>query len=312
MVEAALDLSRSKVVVLSNSGAGRRNRNPQHDVLRATLGPLVGRLEIWPIRHGRDIEAAARRALAENADLVAALGGDGTQSAVASALSGSKVPMAVLPGGTFNYFARALGTGETLEAALDSLIGGRVQSVDLAEVNGRVFLNNASFGLYPAILERREAIYKRWGRSRLAAYVSVLLGLRDLGDPMHLRVTVGGESRDYHTPLAFVSCSAYQLESLGLDGVEAVRNGHFALFLARKQTRAGLVGAAFRLALGQSREGQDFDLVEAEEIHIDRRRYAHPIALDGEKFRMSGPYALKMRPGALRVIAPAPGETAPQ
>lgn len=307
----AFDLSGARVVVIANAGSGRKDAPAQLDLVRSTLEPKVGALQIREIRHGREIEPAARRAVSEGADLVVALGGDGTQSAVAGALADTGVAMGVLPGGTFNYFARALGVGETLDEALQTILRGQTRRRDLAELNGRIFLNNASFGLYPAILERREAIYKRWGRSRLAAYVSVVLGLRDLGDPLHLQITINGETREYHTPLAFIACSSYQLESLGLAGVEAVRNGHFALFVAGNHGRMGLIGAAFRLALGQSRKGEDFELVEAEEITIDKRRYNLPIAFDGEKVRMPGPYHLKMRPDALVLLAP-PAAEAPE
>lgn len=304
MTEPALELSRCKVVVLGNAGSGRRNAQAARDEVEAALRPATAALEYWSFQNGRGIEAAAHRAVKEGAGLVVAFGGDGTQSAVAAALAGGSVPMGVLPGGTFNYFARDLGIGESLPEALATLLRAERRAVDLGVLNGRAFLNNVSFGIYPAILERREAIYRRWGRSRMAAYLSVLLALRDLGDPLHLTVIAGGVAREIHTPLAFVGCNAHQLESLGLSGTETVRDKHFTLFLARSHSRPGLAAAAFRLALGRSRVGEDFDLVEADEIWIEKRRHGHAIAIDGEKLRLSGPYHLRVERDALCVIAP--------
>lgn len=299
-----LDPSQTKVALILNEKAGRKDARDQVAGIRERLQPAVRELRIIPVGRGADFAAAARDAVAQGAGLVAALGGDGTQAAVAGALAGAPAAMAVLPGGTFNYFAREIGV-ERLDLALDALLGGRLRRRDLGRVNDHIFINNASFGLYPEILRRREAIYSRWGRSRIAAYWSVLVAMRDLREPMHLTVTVGGERRDFHTPLAFVARSAYQLESLGLDGAKAVREGHFALFLATGKSRMALISAAMRLALGASARGTDFELVISDELLIESRIRRKLVALDGEKEKMTAPFRLEVLRDALRVIVPA-------
>lgn len=297
-----LDLASAKVTLIVNAQSGKKDADTRVEEIRTRLEPAVGELVLRPVRGG-DILRAAKTAVAEGSDVVAALGGDGTQSAVAGALAGTDAVMAPLPGGTFNYFARELGM-ETLDDALDSLLAGRAEARDVGTVNDRVFLNNLSFGLYPHILQRREAIYDRWGRSRLLAYWSVLLSLLDLRDPMHLSLTVNGHQRDIYTPLAFIARSAYQLESFGMDGAEAVRDGHLALFVAKEKSRSALMAASLRLALGKVARGEDFDLVISDEMLIETRRRRKLLALDGEKARMSAPFRLNMHPGALKVIAP--------
>lgn len=299
-----LDLSQSRVTIIMNAHSGKKDAEDRVAALRQRLGPAVKSLALRPVRSGSDIGRAAKAAVLEGSDVVAALGGDGTQSAVAGALAGTGAVMAVLPGGTFNYFARELGV-ETMDAAVEALLRGKVATRDLGSVNGRVFINNASFGLYPRILESREDIYRRWGRSRIAAYWSVLVGLRNLRRPMHLSVTVGDETRDFHTPLAFVARSAYQLESLGLEGAEAVRDGHFALFLAKGTSRLALIGASLRLAFGKMARGSDFDLVVSDSLLIETARPRRSVALDGEQERMTAPFRLQVLSGALRVIVPA-------
>lgn len=300
-----LDLSAARLSVVLNAASGRKDALAKERIIRERLEPAVQSFTVHAARKGNAILGAAREAVRDGADIIVALGGDGTQSAVAGVLAGSGKVMAVLPGGTFNYFARGLGVGETLEAALDTILSGQVATVDLGEVNGRLFLNNASFGIYPEILERREAVYKRWGRSRIAAYWSVLLALRDLRDPMHLALTVGDETRHIHTPLAFAARSPYQLEALGLDGAEAVRAGHFALFLAKGQRPVELMLAAIRLAFGNISRGQDFELVIADDLIIDTRHPTRLVAFDGEKARLTGPFHLQMHRDALSVIVPA-------
>lgn len=298
-----LDLSQCRVTLILNAQSGKKDAKDHVAELRERIEPAVKELVLRPLQKGADIAKTARAAVNEGSDVIAAMGGDGTQSAVAGALAGSDAVMAVLPGGTFNYFARELGV-ETMEAATDALLGGKVAARHLGTVNDRVFINNASFGLYPRILMSREEIYSRWGRSRIAAYWSVLVALRNLRRPMHLSVTVDGATRDFHTPMAFVARSAYQLESLGLEGAEAVRDGHFALFLAKATSRLALVGASLRLAFGKMARGADFDLVVSDSLLIETELSRRIVAIDGEQARMVAPFRLDVLPDALKVIVP--------
>lgn len=300
------DLSARKLALILNGAAGRRDAKARGDSLVDRLRPHVAELTVYTVQKGGGVSATVARAVADGAEIIAALGGDGTQSAVARAVAGTDVVMGVLPGGTFNYFARELGVGDTVEAAVDTLLGGHLRRLDLGAVNGRVFLNNASFGLYPQILTRREEIYSRWGRTRIAAYWSVFLALRDMRDPMHLSLTVGGVQRDYHTPLAFAARSAFQLDSMGLDGAQAIRDGHFVLYMAKGKKPLDLMMTALRLGLGRMARGQDFELVVADDILIETHRRHRRLAFDGEQARMTGPFQLSMQRAGLTVIVPAP------
>ncbi|MCB5408719.1 diacylglycerol/lipid kinase family protein [Pseudogemmobacter faecipullorum] len=298
------DLAGSHFTLLANTASGNKDTSQDIAMIRARIEPQVARFSLVEIHKGDPVQARARAAVETGADIIGVLGGDGTQTAAAGVLAGTEAAMAVLPGGTFNYFSRGLGGGETLEEALHRLEHGRIEARDLAEVNGHVFLNNASFGLYPAILERREKIYHRWGRSRLLAYWSVILSLAELRDPMRLSLSARGKKRDIVTPLIFAARSHYQLESFGLDGAEAIRNGQFVLLIARGQRRRELVVAALRLAFGQAARGRDFEVIIADDILIESRRNHRLVALDGEKQRIEGPWHLQIREDALKVIVP--------
>lgn len=300
-----LQLSNLHLSLIANDAAGNTDTEADIAAIRARLEKRVRHFTLRLINRKSDVAAIARAAVEDGAEVVAVLGGDGTLSSVAGALAGGETVMAALPGGTFNYFARELGVGNELEPALDALEAGHVTSIDLGEVNGRVFLNNASFGVYPAILQQREAIYRRWGRSRLMAYWSVITTLANMRHTMHLRIISGAEVRTYETPLAFVARSSYQLESFGLEGADAVRSGHFALFIARGTRRGDLAAAALRLALGKAVKGADFELVVADDIRIESDSPRRLLAFDGEKAWMAGPWHLKLRRNDLRVIVPA-------
>lgn len=250
-----LDLTRARVTLIFNARSGKKDADARVEEIRARLAPAVGTLILRQVK-GSDIRGAAKAALQDKSDVVAALGGDGTQSAVAGVLAGTGAVMAPLPGGTFNYFARELGM-ETMDKALDALLAGRIETRDVGTVNDRVFLNNLSFGLYPHILQRRgERSMTAGARSRILAYWSVLLSLIELRDPMHLSLTIDGQQRDIYTPLAFVARSAYQLESFGMVGADAVRAGHFVLFAAKNKSRRAMISASLRLAFGKTARGE--------------------------------------------------------
>jgi diacylglycerol kinase family enzyme len=192
---------------------------------------------------------------------------------------------------------------------VDVIAAGATRDVPVAEVNGRMFLNNASLGLYPAILQQREGTYRRWGRSRLAAHWSVLVTFMRFHRPLSLKVVVDGEQIRARTPLAFVARSAYQLDLFGLDGSEAVRDGRFAVFLAPDGSRWQLLLFAVRLAWRSMERGRDFDLIDGREVDIETARgRARLVARDGERERLRSPFRFRIHERPLRVFAPEAGE----
>ena len=184
-------------------------------------------------RGGREIGRETARALEEGIPTIVAAGGDGTICGIAAQLAGTGSRMGVLPLGTFNYFARSLGLPEELEEAVRVVAEGHLRAIPVGEVNGRVFLNNASLGAYAAILFRRERVYRRWGRSRLAAYWSVITTLLCFRVSLDATVTVDGAMRQFRTPLIFVAKNAHQLDHFELAGADCVRAG-FDAEVARK------------------------------------------------------------------------------
>ena len=291
--------------MIRNRGSGKQEM--QADVIRDALRDKVAQFCLWETDRGDQLVNLARQAVKDGFDIVVAAGGDGTQSAVAGALAGTDTLMGVLPGGTFNYFARDLGVGETIEDALDTLLEARARCVDVGRIDGLVFLNNVSLGAYPHILKTREGIYRRWGRSRLAAYWSVLVALRRFRHPMRLTATVDGTERRFTTALVFVARSAYQLESFGLEGADAVRAGNLAVLIAKARRPLPLMRSAFRLALGFSAKTSDFDLIVTDRLVIETDRRRQLIAHDGEKSRMQSPFQVEVLHGTLKVLVPADG-----
>ena len=312
-IDEKFDLGAARVCAILNEGSGRKNGDSIETMLMEKLAPIAKQFDIRRPATGAQIGRVAAGAVEDGYDLILAIGGDGTQAAVAQELVGTGTIMGVIPAGTFNYFSRELNCGETPEQGIDTILNARPSRLGVGEVNGRIFLNNVSFGVYPEILERRESIYRRWGRSRIAAYWSVMAALIDLRHALNLTAKVDGEERRYRTALAFVVKSAFQLESFGLDeGAEAVRDGALAMYVAKAARPLALIRAALRLAFGSPARRADFDLITSSEIEIDAGTAKRLVAHDGEKTRMRGPFILRNRPDALRVLVPVPTDPADQ
>ncbi|GGL55068.1 diacylglycerol/lipid kinase family protein [Wenxinia marina] len=292
----------NRIVVIRNrmSGLGEAAR----ESLEAAIRTLGDRAEVVEVDPGDDIGAKAREAAKSGAAIVAAAGGDGTIMGVAQGLAGSSAALGVLPLGTFNFFARGLGLPEDAEEAARVLSQGRRMPMSLAAVDGQLFLNNVSMGIYPAILQEREAVYKSWGRSRLAAYWSVVKTFLKAQAPLKVTLDVDGRQRRYVTPLIFVARSAFQLEHFNLPGKSEVERDRLAIFVGSRTGRAGLFLQAWHLLRGTMKEGRDFDLLPADRVRVDTRRRTVLVACDGEKFRLPSPVTVEMKKNVIDVVVP--------
>ncbi|MEA3203922.1 MAG: hypothetical protein QOI63_1602, partial [Thermoplasmata archaeon] len=107
---------------------------------------------------GAALPDAAKQAVDDGARTVVAAGGDGTVGAVAGAVAGTSAHLGILPLGTLNHFAKDAGVPLALADAARVVATGTGRRVDVAEVNGRVFVNNSSIGLYPRAVRERERL----------------------------------------------------------------------------------------------------------------------------------------------------------
>lgn len=295
---------REQILVIMNPASGKKKSGEAAVSLVEEIGRRPNRLELREVKGGELVETV-RRAVAEGYRTFAAAGGDGTICAVASALSGTGCRMGVIPLGTFNYFARGHGLPEDIPEAVRILCEGTPRPLNIGEVNGVTFLNNASLGAYSRILESRERIYARWGRSRVAAYWSVLVALSRFRTRLSVTMTVDGEVHRLKTPMIFVASNPYQLELFNLEGSDQLRQGKLVAFVAPDVGRLGLIAFAIRLALGGTKAGRDFELLAGREILVEtRRRRRAVVARDGERERMTAPFRFRLRPAAIELIGP--------
>jgi diacylglycerol kinase family enzyme len=292
------------VTVIVNGGAGTGHDEAACDALRTRLGAAGLDAELVLADGGERMIATARRALERGARLVAAGGGDGTINAVASVMVDSGVPFGVLPLGTLNHFAKDLGIPLDLDAAVRNLATGRPVKVDVGEVNGRIFLNNSSLGLYPDIVRDREKQQRRLGRGKWPAAVWAALAALRRYPFLSMRLDVNGERLARRTPFVFIGNNAYTMEGLSIGERARLDEGVLSLYMAQHPTRLGLQRFAIDALRGRLGESQDFDVLTAPAFDIDTHRRHLLVATDGEVTEMRPPLHYRMRPGALTVLVP--------
>jgi diacylglycerol kinase family enzyme len=251
-------------------------------------------------------DALAEGAKAPGLDALVAGGGDGTLSCAAGHLAGTGRPLGILPLGTLNHLARDAGIPAGLEEAVAIVGAGHVREIDLAEVNGRIFVNNSSVGLYPDMVRLREAEQERKGRGKRLAMLSA--SLATLRHFRRHRLWIGAEGLEapIHTPLLFVGNNRYAVNLLSLGQREALDEDELCLYAIRARSRAGMFWAGIRGIFGRLDQQRDFVTFYVREAEVSSDRDAMVISADGETVRMEMPLRYRIRPKALKLIVPAP------
>ncbi len=260
-------------------------------------------------RTGDELREALQTAAGGDAEIVVAGGGDGTIVSVAAALIDSGKTLGVLPRGTFNFFARRHNIPFELEPAIDLIASGSATPQDVGDVNGQLFLNNASIGLYPAVLQHRESTYRQIGRSRAVAYLSTALVLLQPPGLLNLRITADGAQVTRRTPLLFVGANPAQMETFAIPGRACIESGRLAAYITRPLGTIGLFRLALRAFFRGLYGAKELEVVCARELHVSLRRRRVRVAIDGEIRIVSTPLTFRWRAGALRVITGPPPES---
>jgi diacylglycerol kinase family enzyme len=250
--------------------------------------------------------AEARSAASSPAEVVVIGGGDGTLSSVAEVLVGGPKPLGILPLGTRNHFARDLGIPMELPAAVRVVAEGDLRLVDVGEVNGRLFLNNCSLGVYPDLVRDRETQEAEQCRRRWTATLSA--GWRSLRRFRVSTVTLRVDGRVWRvtTPLVFVGNNRYETRLLALGRREVLDEGLLWVYVARNVSRFGIARLAARMVLGRLEQAEDFEALATTELEVRTYRRHLRLAVDGEVIPMVSPLRCRVRPRALPVLVGAP------
>jgi diacylglycerol kinase family enzyme len=262
------------------SGGGKAERFALADEARARG------IEPIELTRGADLAELVRKAVTDGADALAMAGGDGSQAVVAAMASELDLPYACVPAGTRNHFALDLGVDrDDVVGALDAFVDGGERRVDLAEVNGRVFVNNVSLGLYAEAVQR-----PGYREAKLRTLLDTVPDV--LGSAGKLDLAWNGPGGQEHRSGAavLVSNNRYRLgRAVGSGTRPRIDDGLLGITVAGAPT-----GGPGRLAQRPWREWS------APQFEV---RSDHPVAagIDGEAVRLDPPLRFRIKPGVLRV-----------
>lgn len=236
--------------------------------------------------------------------VVVAAGGDGTLNAVAAYLMHSSIKMGILPLGTFNYVARVLGIPLDLTEAAQVIVAGHTTSVHVARLNQYIYLNNASLGLYPLFIEKRERYNGYWGRLTINAYTSGLdVLIRDRKE-LKLEVDVDGQRYPVKTPLVFFGNNQLQLQELNLKIAKDAAQGKVAGVVVAKSDKKTLFKLLWQLIRGQLERTPEIYSFAADQVVIHSKAKKLSLAIDGELVQVNPPLKIWVDHAALKVVVP--------
>jgi diacylglycerol kinase family enzyme len=296
------------MLFIINGSSGASDANIKRDAIQSALD-LAGRqgdlIFCDPAELDRVAKDAAAKAIASRTALVA-VGGDGTINAVAQAAHAAGCAMGVIPQGTFNYFARTHGIPSDPTEATRMLCIGEPTPVQVAAINDRVFLVNASVGLYPELLEDRETYKARFGRSRLVAFGAAIVTLLRAQRRLRLHIELGASVRDVQTLTLFVGNNRLQLEQFGVQPMSLTTAGRITAVMLRPigtlaMLRLMLHGAMGTLGEAESVERFDFNHMVVKPSLAHGRRGVK-VAFDGEVARMRAPLDFRVLPEPLYLM----------
>lgn len=291
-----------RTAVILNASSGFDGKQSAADAIWQAFRETGDTCEVLEVAAGTDIKSVAREAVERGAERVVAGGGDGTLRAVASALAGTGAEMGLLPVGTLNHFAR------DMKIPLDDLAGaariaarGTSVAVDVAEVNGHVFLNNAVLGLYPVYRAERDKQQKQgWGAR--AAIASAIVRTARRYPLMTVRLVADGLPAVRRTAYIMVANNEHAMEGWKPWQRERMTEGSLWVYVLRNRSRVAWIRVLATLLRGGRLAESEFEVFEASEVRVEMANPQVSLSLDGEIVGLKPPLVFRSRPRDLRVV----------
>lgn len=290
------------LTVILNPASGA---SPKADVRRLVELFRAEHLEIRTVTLIADnADRIVRDAVASADDTVVAAGGDGTVSTVAAALAGGNTPLGILPFGTLNHFAKDLHIPMDTVQAVKTIATRQVKAVDLGYVNARAFINNSSIGVYPSIVQVREAL-RREGHNKWVALAIATARILDRDTEVFARLAIDGSSAVTRTPFVFIGNNEYTIEGIHLGSRARIDAGRLHAYFAPRLRTRDLPKLFLRALARHVHDGGTFATAAASEIWIDTPgNQTVKVAIDGEVTKLRTPLHYRVATGALKVIVP--------
>lgn len=290
-------------VILFNPLAGTAAHACKASEIGTLLGSVGLEASITVLQSNDSATELAREFVRQGHETIIACGGDGTVSAVASALAGTDAALGIIPAGTLNHFAKDLNIPMNVREAAEVIARRRTEVVDVADVNGRIFVNNSSIGIYPNIVIERER-RRRGGLNKWFALGLATLQILRRHPFWSVRISVQGKTLALRTPFVFVGNNEYETRGLRIGRRHSLLEGLLYLYAATPVSRVGLVWMAVLALFGGLDKTRALRKFAVDEAWIETRRRHVRVSADGEVLHLQTPLHYRIRARALKVVVP--------
>ena len=295
-----------KIGAVINNSSGVLSPEESKDRLESIVQILENHVseDCLSVVEGSEIENEVKRLLSLEIDLLIIGGGDGTVSTAARHVADTDILLLVLALGTKNNFVRDAGIPEDPKNALLLLDHRKTRNIDVGDVNGHIFINNATLGFYPNLVREREEKTDKHGWSKWRAkIVAVLIVLWRL--PI-LRMTI--ESKKFRTklftPFLFIGNNEYQDITTSDPNRPSLDKGRLWLCMAKSPRLWALIKMAWQLSFNSLKETENLEMHLLTYVQVNPRKKNVTVAADGENIRMNTPLNFKIRKKSLRILVP--------
>ncbi len=283
------------------------NSNKNQDKLKKLLKKynINHKLEIIEFDN---IDNVIKERINQGFDGIVAAGGDGTVNAIANSLAETNIPMGIIPLGTFNHFAKDNGIPLLLESSIKNLSEGEIQSIDLAKVNDRYFVNNSSLGIYTRIVRVRE-LYEKSGFSKIRAifktFTNLIFKVWFNLPRYHFFIKTDDIEKEVISPFIFIGNNEYIIDQVFRFGRRSNMNeGVISLYYLDCGDNDRLTDAIWKAYSDNPDTQEEFRFSKYKWIQVKTSQKVNNVSVDGEIIKMQPKLDYKIIPQGLKIIKP--------
>lgn len=254
--------------------------------------------------NGKDLEPQIQSLMRQQPEMIVAAGGDGTINAIANYIADTSIVLGIIPLGTMNHFAKNLEIPLDIQSAIQRIQEKNSHQVDVGTVNGRVFLNNCSIGMYPKAVKERENFQQEFGSGKIIAMGIATAGIFQRFPLFKVVVKIDDTINWYKIPFLFIGNNIYETNLLNLGQRKSLNDGILSLYHPNTSQKFSLFRFASLAVIDRLRQVKDFQVTRAEQFELQFDHSEVEVALDGEITQLRSPLRYEIHPQALKTILP--------
>lgn len=291
-----------KIAIVINNSSGSTQEETEKSIKEA-FKDLNIQFELF-VLESSEIEDKIKHLKEESPDVIVCGGGDGTISIAASILAGGNIPLGILPLGTLNHFAKDIGMPQDIKKSAEVIAKGNIKKIDIAEVNGKRFINNSSIGLYPHIVKKRDKDQKMNNRNKWVAMFFAAIETLKKHPTINVTISSKGTSANLSTYFVLIGNNKYKMEFFNPGIRDRLDEGLLTLCITLCKTRWCMIRLSFKAIFNMLYDEKDFEMYFVDEVTLNTRKKNLAVSMDGEVVNMNSPLTYKILPKQLLVIVP--------